>query len=314
MIPINHIVNNRSLTAFAPLSKELEFNSSKNYLFDLSHLSILSVIGDKAQEFLQGQLSCDLRKVDKQTMQQGALCDLKGRVGALMDVVYWSDKDVRLILPEDLLTQTQASLAKPAMFSKVTVEKNNDYECFGFYSQQPQDITPFDLNLNTIAYTVVYDDNICCYALGDDFYLLLVKTSVAPALRDRFIKQTQYRGSLAWHALQLRLKRMEIYPESRGLFLPHRLNLQNTGYLSFDKGCYKGQEIIARTHYRATLKHELRLIEIHTNEVLASGLNVLSDDQVVGEVIDYCPIKGDTYLVLVSILMSVTTGLRIGKK
>ena len=312
MIAFNYIINTRSFTSSTPLTTELEFDSSKNYLFDLSYLSVLSVIGDKAQEFLQGQLSCDLRKVDKQIMQQGALCDLKGRVRAMVDVIYWSDKDVRLILPDDLLTETQASLAKPAMFSKVTIEKNNDYECFGFYSQQPKDITPFDLELVNIAHSLTYDDNFCCYALGDDFYLLLVKSSVAQALRDRFIKQTQYRGSLAWHALQLRLKRMEIYPESRGLFLPHRLNLQNTGYLSFDKGCYKGQEIIARTHYRATLKHELRLLEIHTNEVLASGQNVFSDDQVVGEVIDYCPIKEDTNLVLISILMSVTTGLRIG--
>lgn len=313
MKPIYHILNGRTYTAFDGLTSELDIDVTKNYLFDIDYLSILSVQGDKAQEFLQGQLSCDLNKVNQQTMQQGAMCNLKGRVLALMDVIKGSENDVLLILPEDLLTDTQASLAKPAMFSKVTLHKNTDYECFGFYAEQPDDITPFNISLNNTAHTVVYHEDFCCYSLGQHFYMLLVKTNRAQALRETFFQRSQYRGSLAWHALRLQQMHMEIYPGSRGLFLPHRLNLQNTGYLSFDKGCYKGQEIIARTHYRATLKHELRVVTISSDNALVSGQSLVEDDseRVIGELIDFCPTAKNTYLILVSILIGETTKYRL---
>ncbi len=298
-------INCRQLTQFSPIANEIIYDPSKNYLFDLSYLAGLHVSGERAGEFLQGQLSCDLREVNVNQIRQGALCNLKGRVLSLVDVVNWSLHGLHLILPSDLLLETQASLAKTAMFSRVTLSHAADYHLYGFYLQNRNDVIPFDMELPQTPLSVVYQDNYCCYRLDNHFYIFLIHLDQTPRVRDQFMKRSQWRGSLAWHALQLQQRRIEIYPESRGMFLPHRLSLQQMGYLSFNKGCYKGQEIIARTHYRATLKHELKIFTIETDETLQSGLHILSDNDSidVGKLVDYCPIGAGKFLIAASMLI-----------
>lgn len=299
---VTYEINSRQLTAFAPLSSELQYELTKNYLFDLSYLSCLKLTGERAQEFIQGQISCDVREVSVKQIRQGALCNLKGRVLALLDVLNWNGNDIDLILPNDLLADTQTSLAKTAMFSRVSLRQTNDYLIFGFFLQNKNDTIPFNLNLTDTPYEVLSDEKYCCYCLGHGFYIFLVVPEAFEKIRNLFLKKSQWKGSLAWHALQMQQKRIEIYPESRGMFLPHRLGLQFSGYLSFDKGCYKGQEIIARTHYRAKLKHELKVFTIETVEPLRSGLKVFSHDVEIGELVDFCPFGDRRFLVSVSML------------
>ncbi len=81
-----------------------------------------------------------------------------------------------------------------------------------------------------------------------------------------------------------------IYPATSGLFLPHRLNYHVNGTISFDKGCFVGQEVIARMHYRGKLKHHLCLAEIDTpDESLTPGLALLdANQQEKVNVVDIC--------------------------
>ncbi len=304
MTPFYHQINSRQLTAFTPLANELGYDPQKNYLFDLSYLSGIQVLGERAQEFLQGQLSCDVREINDQEMRQGALCNLKGRILALVDIINGSEHGVNLILPADLLIETQASLNKTAMLSRVSLRHSTDYQLFGFYLQNPDDEIPFQIELPSKQYGMVHHDNFCCYYLGEKSYVFLVNPKHVHNLRAPFIKTAQWRGSLAWHALQLEQKRINIYQQSRGMFLPHRLDLQLTSYLSFNKGCYKGQEIIARTHYRAKLKHTLKRFTIQTNEPLQSGQRLLSEDgtQEIGELVDYCPLGEEKYIIAASVI------------
>ena len=313
MKPIQHAINKRPFTSLAPLTEELVYQSDKNYLFDVSYLSSLAIIGEKGHDFLQGQLSCDLREVNHQQIRQGALCNLKGRILALLDVLHWDNHGLYLILPHDILLETQASLAKTAPFSRVTLETTSQYSLFGFYLQNPDDIIPFDLKLPTNQYEVAYQNACCCYHLGNHFYIFLVDEAKMPGLCDQFIEKKQYRGSLAWHALQLQQKHIEIYPQSRGLFLPHRLDLHLSGYLSFNKGCYKGQEIIARTHYRGTLKHELKVFYLESQETLQSGQRILSANgqEELGEIIDFCPVGGLQFLIAASVRFECPLTVRI---
>ncbi|MDA9271859.1 folate-binding protein YgfZ [bacterium] len=294
-----YLINNRELIAFLPLQQELKFTSDKNYLFNLSYLKVLNIIGDRGSEFLQGQITCDLREVKANQMQQGALCNLKGRILALFDVIDWHG--LHLILPQDLMSDTQASLNKTALFSQVKLEPSTGYQLLGFQLNQPNDTIPFNAKLPLEKHGVIQGDNYCCYHLTHNLYIFIVTTPSIQNEIDIFMPN-QWRGSLAWHALQLQTHQVEIYPLTRGLFLPHRLGLQHSGHLSFNKGCYKGQEIIARTHYRAKLKHELKLFKIQTNKKLQSGLRLFNSDGKVeiGELIDFCPTDNGQYMIAVS--------------
>lgn len=310
MSPQEYSINNRAYTHLLPLKEEFVFEKDKNYLFELDYLSCLSVLGDKAEEFLQGQLSCDLRQVTTETIRRGAMCNLKGRVLALLDVLNW--QGFQLILPKDILTETQVSLTKTAMLSRVKLEQLNGFEIYGFYLSNQDDLLPTVLQLPSEQLSLSANENNCIYHLGGNFYILIIKKEQAPDLQQRFSKHGQMRGSLAWHQLRLKSKEISIYPETRGLFLPHRIDLQLAGYLSFDKGCYKGQEIVARTHYRAKLKHGLKLFVIKTTDTLFAGKKLfnLQGDVEVGELIDFSPLD-ERYLIAVSILLDCPSVIRI---
>lgn len=291
--------NHREYTTLSTIESDLHFEKDKNYLFDLSYLSTLAVEGEKASEFLQGQLSCDLREVNSKAIRQGAICNLKGRVLALTDVIDW--QGLQLVLPKDLRQATEESLSKIAMLSRVILEPTNTL-IYGFYLANQNDLLPDTINLPNEDLGLTTNASSCCYRLSKEFYLILMKE--ASEFYEDFNSRQQLRGSLAWHYLQLKSKTIEIYPQSRGLFLPHRIDLHLSGYLSFDKGCYKGQEIIARTHYRAKLKHRLAVFTIETTEPFNLGAKLFSVGEKieVGELIDSCAVGENRFLIAVSIL------------
>lgn len=296
------LLNNRALSTLPSIIEELTFQNKKNYLFDLSYLSSITLEGTNVADFLQGQISCDVRQVSPEYFRQGAMCNLKGRVLALLDVVCW--QDLHLILPNDLLSATQSSLAKTAMLSRVKLSTGSGYQIYGFYLTNPTDLLPADVSLPLKAYDVAATDEVCCYRLENNFFIILIKDAHVTKITEPFLFNNQLHGSFGWHYLQLQQQKVQIYPETRGLFLPHRLDLHVSGYLSFDKGCYKGQEIVARTHYRAKIKHSLKIFNIVTGETPQIGKRLLAlNGQEIGELIDYSPLTNNHYLIAVSILI-----------
>lgn len=276
---------------------------TQNTLFDLPHLSALNLLGEQASEFLQGQISCNVHQVNANTMRQGALCNLKGRVLALPDVLSWHG--LKLILPQNLLEQTQKSLAATAMLSRVALEPATQYHLLGFYLHDATQTLPLEGVWPSEKYGVLAHNNACVYYLGDNFYLILAETNQLEAMKAPFLQHNLLQDSKAWHALRIQHGDIQIYPESRGLFLPHRLGLHNTGHLSFNKGCYKGQEIIARTHYRAKLKHAMKICAVEISDMLKPGMRIMTEDGTheVGELVDFCNIGNSNHVMIAASLL-----------
>lgn len=294
-----YTIANRIYPTQHPLKEEIYFNPGENYVFHLPNLAVLAVEGAKAADFLQGQVTCDLHKITASTMQRGALCNLKGRIMALLDVISW--QGYHLVLQRDLLEETKNSLAKAAMLSRVSLQVNENYHAFGFLiNTSSQTLPHFPLPAETGQ--VTQSPDYCCYFLGHNLFLALIRQDRVSHYLAPF-SASQRRGSLGWHYLQLLNRHVTIYPETRGLFLAHRLDLHKQGYISFDKGCYKGQEIIARTHYKAKLKHELQIFTVLSDNppVVGSRLFAEGTQQEIGELIDFCPKGNDCYLIAVSI-------------
>lgn len=274
----------------------------KNYLFDLDHLSVINVIGDKAREFLQGQVTCDVNAVHALQMRPAALCNLKGRILALMDIIDWDG--IKLFTAKTLAHETINTLSKPALFSKVRLELNSDLKLYGFKHQNAQDVVPEGFKAMNNAYEA-FADIYLHYHLGNGFYILAVKESDSERITAPFVQSAQFADSKSWHAQMLNMLQVQIYPETRGLFLPQRLELDKTECISFTKGCYKGQEIIARMHYKSKSKHQLRCYRIQTEATLRAGERLLTPDTLseYGEIIDYTQYGIHDYLVCVSHLI-----------
>jgi folate-binding protein YgfZ len=85
-----------------------------------------------------------------------------------------------------------------------------------------------------------------------------------------------------------------IYPETSGVFLPHEINLPQLNGVSFNKGCYTGQEIIARVHYRGKLKNQLHLATCEEKS-LVRGNDIFDKKGIAGKIVDYV---GNTLLIV----------------
>jgi folate-binding protein YgfZ len=310
---LNHLVGSRPYTTITPPDLDRLLCKHKNYLFDLSYLSILEINGDKALEFLQGQLTADMQQLSDIRIVQTAQCNLKGRILSLLDVINW--QGIKIVVPQDLLASTQNSLMKTALLSRVTMCQNNTFKLFGFYLQDADDLVPNHQFLPSDLYAHAYGDGFSYYHLGHNFYIFIVNDSLANQLSKPFIQAQQFLGSLTWHTLRLLNKQISIYPESRGLFLPHRLNLHETELVSFNKGCYKGQEIIARTHYRATLKHGLQIWKFTSFEPIFVGQKLMQTNSTheVGELVDYSYLNENQYLAAISLLKNSPLEVQLEK-
>ncbi|QRN03948.1 folate-binding protein YgfZ [Legionella sp. MW5194] len=295
----SYTVANRIYETRHPLEEEVRFDAAENYVLHLSNLAVLAVEGAKAADFLQGQLTCDVRLVTPSTIQRGALCNLKGRIMALLDVIDW--QGYHLVLQKDLIDETKSSLAKAAMLSRLSLQVKTDWHAFGFLINNSSQTLP-RLTLPDESGHAATTDDYCCYSLGNNLFLALIRQQRISHYLEGF-STSQQRGPLGWHYLQLLNRHVTIYPETRGLFLAHRIDLHKQGYISFDKGCYKGQEIIARTHYKAKLKHELKVFTVFSNKPPVPGSRLFNEgtQQEIGELVDCCPKSSDCYLIAVSI-------------
>ena len=258
--------------------------------FDLSDLVLLQVEGLNPSAFLQGQLSCDVREVTADTMRPGALCSLKGRITALMDVIQW--QGLGLLVSKALQPLIEKDLAAVARLSRVTLTVNEGIFIVGLQCSHPEN-SPYPLPKE--QYQTTYTDTYCCYALDPDLYIFISKTKLTiPSLQD----------SLAWHRLLLERNHPTIYPETSGQFLPQPLGLDNSKYFSFTKGCYKGQEIIARMHYRGVNKYSLQQATVRSATPLVPGgvISSTQSKQVIGEWVDVAFMGDNTYLALASVL------------
>lgn len=272
----------------------LPFRLDEANLFFLPHLSYLSVQGEKALDFLQGQLTCDIRQVSSAMIRQGALCNLKGRILALMDVLFWQN-EYGLVFPKALLNIVLKDLALVAQLSRIRLTPMTQYQCFGLYVPDPSHLPslPFTLPETTYAFTSTHE--FACYALDKHLFMLLCPQE----------KQTSsalpipLHDEQAWHQLLLINHHLTLHLETSGQFLPHQLQLDQTSWVSFEKGCYKGQEIIARMHYRSTTQYTLHEFIMQSRDPIVPGmrLNEHESQIPIDEVVDAVRLDEESYFV-----------------
>lgn len=227
----------------------------------LSYLHCIELLGQQSLNFLQGQLTNNVMALTEGQLQKNLLCHVNGQMIAKIYLFRIQDR-IMMLCPIDLTPDILKTLAKPAALARVTMNIS-DLSVFGYYQAYLNDKDSFML-----------DENSC---------IRFSSTTTIPC-----------QESLAWHYQRLKAMDFEIYPATSRLLLPHDLQLEQSGWLHFNKGCYRGQEIIARMHYRGKSKYQLQAIEQEQKPVLGEASD--ASGQVV---IDYCPIDSKRHLVLV---------------
>ncbi|HVV68282.1 MAG TPA: hypothetical protein VHE99_04495 [Gammaproteobacteria bacterium] len=255
----------------------------------LIHLSLIKITGAKSDTFLQGQLTCDIHDITTTQSRLAAHCNAKGRVLTTLRVIHFQD-NFYLLLPRNMLELTLKHLGKFAPFSRVTLAEEPALIIIGCYGENIANLlTTMIGNLPEQPDQVVSgEDWLCIRVLGNEprFILLGTPTHIN-AIQQKLIPHDTLADEITWRLLDIQNSIPNIYPETTDLFTPHMLNYPQLNAVSFTKGCYVGQEIIARTHYLGKVKRHLELITLNTKLTYKPG-DVLHNDkqQEIGIVID----------------------------
>ena len=230
--------------------------STQNFLVNLTDdYGLISLTGPEVVRFLQGQLTCDVNQVTEDTALFGAFCNPQGRIRALFRI-FLKDNHYYLYLPQAIIPQTLLSLKKYAKFSKITIEEASHlWSRWGILGPDATRV------IETLRMTPTI--RILNIPSLEPRFILIGPQSTMMSLVDTLQNLSTSNQSYHlvnfndWKQLDIKNRIPEIWPETIEQFLPHDINLIALGAVSFNKGCYCGQEIIARMEYRSKLKKHL---------------------------------------------------------
>lgn len=290
----NHhaVIENNCVIHFGDNATELEGTKTGTIASDLSHYGLIRFSGNDAPSYLQSQFSCDIREINLKKAQYGSYCNPKGRV--LASFLLWQqDDNFFMQLPVSLCTSIQKRLSLYVLRANVQLNNVSDTLVrIGIAGQNAASLTEeiTGSSCNLIQPTqVIHNKNITIISLAQNRLELITSIENAIPLWEHFSQNAKPVGANCWNWLDIQSGIPVILPETQEQFLPQMINLDAIGGISFKKGCYPGQEIVARTQYLGKLKRRMFLAHIATAEVARAGDELYSidmDDQSSGNIIN----------------------------
>ncbi|MFU2080374.1 folate-binding protein [Avibacterium endocarditidis] len=222
-------------------------------IINLSQYRVISVQGVDAEKFLQGQLTCDVNGLADGQSTLTAHCDPKGKMSSVFRLLRENTEQFYVIIRHALLPSALDNLKKYAVFSKVAFAEQ-DWQVIGLLDKQK------------------------CGAISADF-CLEIGQSTCVMLLNKTAQQIDFTGEIAqWEQTIMQAGYPILSPESQNEFIPQALNLQCIEQaISFQKGCYIGQETVARAKYRGINKRAMFTFNLETNEQTAAQIQLGSE-------------------------------------
>lgn len=253
-------------------------------IYPIAHLGVLTVAGVDAAKFLQGQITCNVNDITETKSSLGAICNPKGR--AITTFLLVKNPDAFLmILPQELLASVKKRLQMYVLRSKVTLTDSSGELCLiGLWDGSSQSDETSEHRFITSR-----QENIIVNL--QDRRLIIAEADNAQTLwAERLKLGFQPDNSAQWRYLDIISGIPWLTAATSEEFIPQMLNLDKLGGISFTKGCYTGQEIVARTHYLGKAKREMFLAECATvaspepNSIIIDGSST-GAEQSIGRVL-----------------------------
>ncbi len=270
----------------------------------LSHYSVIRASGADARGFLQAQLTSDLRELTPGRSQLSAWCSAKGRVQAIFRL-FVRGEEIYLRVPTELIPLTLPRLKMFVLRTKVALDAPA-WNALGLsgstmaaklselFGRAPETVNEV-LHAPELAVTRVPGET-------PRFEIWGPEAAIA-SLREKLAQTGLREGSAAdWRLLELQAGLPELHLETREAFTPHMLNLDLLGAVSFRKGCYPGQEVVAKTQHRGLAKRRLFLASYHGAAALPGARVLSADGQHAGDVVEAL-IRSDGTCWLSAVLM-----------
>jgi folate-binding protein YgfZ len=248
----------------------------------LDHLGLIRISGQDAESFLQGQLTCDIKALTEELSFPAAYCSPKGRAIASFQVIKESNKAYLLILSKDLTEKVSTRLKMFVMRSKVEIDDLTSGYFIAGLTIEPDTQLADGLNFPTKANNVVLDDSEIRLKLpGSPTRFIIIQKE-----KKSLDSKEQSESSLSkWLLNDINNGLPLITAAVSEEYIPQMLNLDLLGGISFKKGCYTGQEIIARMHYLGKLKQRTFLASIVSEAAPEVRSPIFHDGQKIGSIL-----------------------------
>lgn len=284
---------------FGNPGRELEAARSRAVVCPLSHFELLRFSGADAQTFLQAQLTCDVLQVTPTAARYGGYCTPKGRL--IADFLLMRTPQAYLMhLPADSRPVLAERLRKFVLRSRIIIEPETGLRAIGIAGPDAVALLrqtvgePPRQSLESVHYP-----GATLLRLPAAAFLVIAPQADIAGLWDVFARKATAAGMDCWNWLQIRAGIPWVTAATREQFVPQMVALDAIGGVDFQKGCYPGQEIVARTHYLGKVKRALRFG--HGEGPAVAGDALFSEDgQSRGMVVNAAPApEGGTDLLAV---------------
>jgi hypothetical protein len=261
-------------------------------LVDLSHNALLSITGDDAAGFLHAQLTNDVQSLPVGAAQWNGWCTAKGRLLATFLLARREDGFL-LMLPAEIASGVTKRLAMFVLRSKVKIaDISLERVRMGFAGRSAGVIAARHFGHTPDPMRSVDKDGATCIALDGERFVILAPPEPAPHLWDALSQNARQAGADAWELSLIHAGVPTVTAATQEEFVPQMANLDLIGGLNFKKGCYPGQEIVARTQYRGILKKRMARVHVAGDSRPMPGESVYSSafgDQSAGTLVNVAP-------------------------
>ncbi len=265
-----------------------------NILVDLSESGLISVTGEDAKSFLQGQVTNDVNTITATQSQYSGYCNPKGRLLALFFAFQHQDT-LYLSLDKALVASTQKRLQMYVMRAKVTLaDEQTNIARFGIAGDTaPQQLQKHYPNLPETDFEVTQHGEVTIIRMPliKPAYQVITHAEHRDQVLQTLSGSFSSTDKAAWDYLETQSGIPEIVAATQAAFVPQMVNLDALGGINYKKGCYTGQEIVARTHYLGKVKRRTLLGSIKTQAgtTPTAGDNINdATQQNIGQVVRCC--------------------------
>jgi len=281
-------------------------------LCPLDSWDLISVTGEDRISFLNGQLTCDITKLTPGQQTLAAHCNPQGKVWSIIRVIVLEDR-VLYTQPSSVSEIQLPALKKYAAFSKVEIKQETEYQLFGLVGAKSADyITEnIDSSATREVSTLLANNTVVIKQPYPSLrYLIIMKNTEAESFLNTIKNTAEVYDDSLWTAMNIASGVGFVSAESSSQFIPQMLNLQALDGISFTKGCYIGQETIARAKYRGANKRALFILTGRASESpsIGTGIQVLLNNnwKKTGTIVSSCR-YGDGHIEVLAILPKDTT-------
>ena len=284
---------------FGDTVAELAATAQKTVLCDLGQFGTLRVSGEDAQSFLQNMLSSDIREADASRAQLSSLNSPKGRMLATM-LIWRNGDDYLLQLPRALCEPMRKKLSMYVLRAKVKIsDASDEIVSLGLSGENAQEILVKQFGeLPQLLFGCTDTGQACVLKFSGTRFQVSTTAQHAPTFWQSLSQHAQPVGSVCWDWLNIRAGIPVILPQTQEQFVPQMANLELLGGVNFKKGCYPGQEIVARMQYLGKLKRRMYLVHIDSSVAPQPGDELFSaemEGQASGMIANVSPAPGGGY-------------------